>query len=412
MLCSLTSEIKRVSQQQHAGNLNCGRGSPRPMPTPNLTRFCQSTMSSTQIAQAAPGTTAPRPTGRRVWIDLDNSPHVPFFAPIIEALEQQGHTVLLTARDFAQVIELADLMGLRYLKIGRHYGKNTLVKLLGLTARAAQLAPVVAKAKPDLAVSHGSRAQLLLAALMGIPAITIGDYEHARVFAVVRPRAVIVPQVFPDNAWGMAPERILRYPGIKEDVYIPRFKPDASVRADLGLSESDIVVTVRPPATHAHYHNPESEVIFEAVMERLVRHLKVRAVLLPRTLSQATEIRKRWREHFASGKMMIPIHVVDGLNLIWFSDLVISGGGTMNREAAALNVPVYSTFRGKIGVVDHYLVDQGRMVLIESVADVDRKIQLVTRQRHETPIVDASTLNTIMKHIGDVMEAECRSQRS
>ena len=388
-----------------------GSGAPRNSDSHPNVRLIPA-MSSTQIAPAAPIPLAPRPAGRKVWIDLDNSPHVPFFAPIIEALEQQGHTVLVTARDFAQVIELADLMGLRYLKVGRHLGKNTLVKLMGLTVRAAQLAPVVAKAKPDLAVSHGSRAQLLLATLMGIPAITIGDYEHARVFAVVRPRAVIVPQVFPDNAWGMAPERVLKYPGIKEDVYIPRFKPDARVRGDLGLGESDIVVTVRPPATHAHYHNPESEVIFEAVMERLVRDPKVRAVLLPRTPAQASEIRKRWSAHFASRKMIIPPHVVDGLNLIWFSDLVISGGGTMNREAAALEVPVYSTFRGKIGVVDHYLVDQGRMVLIESVADVASKIQFVARKRHDAPKADGSTLNTIVKHIGDVMEAECRRHRS
>ena len=108
---------------------------------------------------------------------------------------------------------------------------------------------------------------------------------------------------------------------------------------------------------------------------------------------------------------MVPARVVDGLNLIWFSDLVISGGGTMNREAAALEVPVYSTFRGKIGVVDHYLVDQGRMVLIESVADVEKKIPLVARQRHAAPKVDASTLNAIVKHIGDVMEAECRKRQ-
>jgi predicted glycosyltransferase len=369
-------------------------------------------MSSTQIASAAPGTTPPRATGRKVWIDLDNSPHVPFFAPIIEALEQQGHTVLVTARDFAQVCELADMMGLRYLKIGRHHGKNILVKLMGLAVRAVQLAPAVARAKPHLAVSHGSRSQLLLSKLMGIPALVIGDYEHARISSMVRPQWVIVPQVFPNDAWHMAPEKVLKYPGIKEDVYVPRFKPDPGVRADLGLSVSDIVVTVRPPATHAHYHNPESDVIFEAVMERLGREPGVRAVLLPRTPKQESDIRERWKQHFASRKMIIPPHVVDGLNLIWFSDLVISGGGTMNREATALQVPVYSTFRGKIGAVDHYLVDQGRLVLIESVEDVERKIQLVTRERHDTPRIDGSALSTIVKHIGDVMEAECRSPRS
>jgi predicted glycosyltransferase len=367
-------------------------------------------MSSTQFAPAAPNTTQARSTGRKVWIDLDNSPHVPFFAPIIDALEQQGHTVLVTARDFAQVIELADLIGLRYRKVGRHYGKNIVMKLVGLSARAAQLAPVVANFKPDLAVSHGSRAQILLATLFRIPAVLIGDYEHAKVFAVVRPQWVIVPQVFPDTAWGMAPEKVLKYPGIKEDVYVPRFKPDARLRGELGLGDSEIVVTVRPPATHAHYHNPESDILFEAVMNRLAVHPKVRVVLLPRTSAQSADIRARWADCFVSGKMMVPTHVVDGLNLIWYSDLVISGGGTMNREAAALNVPVYSTFRGQIGVVDHYLVNAGRMVLIESVADVEERIHLVQRERRATPDVETSTLDTIVKHINDAMEAACRKR--
>lgn len=368
-------------------------------------------MISTQPAPAIEVISA-KPTGRKVWIDLDNSPHVPFFAPIIETLEQRGHAVIVTARDFAQVIELADLMGLRYRKIGRHFGKNTIVKMAALAVRAAQLAPVIMKAKPDLAISHGSRAQLLLACTMRIPAITIGDYEHAKVFAVVRPEWVIVPQVFPDNAWGMPQGSVLKYPGIKEDVYVPRFKPDSRVREQLGLAESDIVVTVRPPASHAHYHNPESDVIFAAVMNRLVASPDVRAVLLPRTPSQAAEIREKWASAFASGKVMIPAHVVDGLNLIWNSDLVISGGGTMNREAAALRVPVYSTFRGKIGVVDHYLVDQNRMVLIESVADVETKIELVRRRRQENSNVSTSTLSAIVTHIDNALEIACRRHRS
>jgi uncharacterized protein len=347
-------------------------------------------------------------TKRTVWIDLDNSPHVPFFAPIIEELEALGHSVLVTARDFAQVCQLADLMHLKYTKVGRHYGKNTLVKLAALSTRALQLLPLVARARPDLALSHGSRSQLLLAAVLRIPALTIGDYEHARVFAGVKPRWVIVPQVFPKDAWHMSPEHILRYPGIKEDVYVPRFKPDPEVLTLLGLDASNILVTVRPPATHAHYHNPESDTIFEAVMQRLIAAEQVQVILLPRTPEQDAGIRRVWREHFESGKLLIPAHVVDGLNLIWFSDFVISGGGTMNREAAALGVPVYSTFRGKIGAVDKYLVQEGRLILVESVQDVQQKLFIRHRQKRATPAVTGDTLNVIVSHIQHVIEAECR----
>jgi predicted glycosyltransferase len=161
---------------------------------------------------------------------------------------------------------------------------------------------------------------------------------------------------------------------------------------------------VRPPASHAHYHNPESDVIFDAVMNRLIAAPDVRTVLLPRTPSQAAEIRRHWADGLSSGHLIIPSHVVDGLNLIWFSDLVISGGGTMNREAAALEVPVYSTFRGKIGVVDHYLVEKTRLVLIENTRDVTEKIVLQRRARHDAPRVDSSTLNSIVGHITAAME--------
>lgn len=367
-------------------------------------------MSATQCAVVRGEGKPLRTSARTVWIDLDNSPHVPFFAPIIQALEQLGHSVFVTARDCFQVCELAELMNLRYHKVGYHYGKHTLIKLIGLGTRALQLAPAVSRARPDLAVSHGSRSQLLLSSILRIPALTIGDYEHAKVWAVIHPRWVIVPEVIPAEAWAIAPERVLKYPGIKEDVYVPRFQPDSRLLGELGLSPQDLVVTVRPPATEAHYYNPESERIFEAVMDRLAEAADAHVVLLPRTAAQGQQIRQRWSQQFASGAMMIPEHVVDGLNLIWFSDLVISGGGTMNREAAALHVPVYSTFRGKIGAVDHYLVEQKRLVLIESPADVREKIRLEHRQRHERPPVNGLTLDTIVQYIVSVLEKECRTR--
>jgi uncharacterized protein len=79
--------------------------------------------------------------------------------------------------------------------------------------------------------------------------------------------------------------------------------------------------------------------------------------------------------------LLIPKQVLDGLNLIWHSDLVISGGGTMNREAAALGVPVYSIFRGTIGAVDHFLSGEHRLVLLESPADLAPKLKVQRRDR-------------------------------
>jgi predicted glycosyltransferase len=95
---------------------------------------------------------------------------------------------------------------------------------------------------------------------------------------------------------------------------------------------------------------------------------------------------------------------VDGLNLIWHADLVVSGGGTMNREAAALRVPVYSIFRGKIGAVDHQLQKEGRLILVETVEDVDR---IPLRHRSRSPDAEAHSapaLAVVVNHIIDVVQ--------
>ena len=321
------------------------------------------------------------PVNAKIWIDLDNSPHVPFFAPIIEELQKRNYSVVVTARDCFQVQELADLLHLKYRLIGRHSGKNKIRKLAGLLFRALQLVPTVIKEKPDLALSVCSRSQLIVSTFLRIPTLMTGDYEFATGWFLIHPTWLMCPEVIRNESVGLDANHILKYPGIKEDIYVPRFVPAPGIRLQLGLKEEDIVVVLRPPASEAHYHNPESDALFEAVLDFLSTQLDVKGVVLPRNDRQAIVMKNRWPDLFSSGKMRIPEHVVDGLNLIWFSDLVISGGGTMNREAAALGVPVYSIFRGKIGAVDQYLSRSGRLVLLENVDDIKTKIRLLRRNR-------------------------------
>jgi predicted glycosyltransferase len=344
----------------------------------------------------------------KIWIDLDNSPHVPFFLPIIEELSRRGYSVLVTARDCFQVCDLASLLGLQYKRIGRHYGKVRILKLAGLCVRALQLAPTVLAEKPDLAVSHGSRAQLLLSAMVRLPSIVIVDYEFARGLALLRPGWIMIPETIPDSAIRFDKSRILKYPGIKEDVYVPRFQPDPRIQSQLGLDGDDLVVTVRPPANEAHYHRPESDSLFHAVIEFLSDKPDAKVILLPRNERQEISIRKAWPQLFDAGKLKVPAHAVDGLNLIWYSDLVISGGGTMNREAAALGVPVYSIFRGKIGAVDRYLANSGRLVLVESVDDIRAKIALDRRRRPAaSEIGNSGALMKIVDNIVAAVELRC-----
>jgi len=340
----------------------------------------------------------------KIWIDLDNSPHVPLFAPIISELERRGFEVVVTARDAFQVKELAEFYRLRYRLIGHHYGKNFWFKLLGLGVRGLQLLPVAFRARPALAVSHGSRSQLVVSWLLGIPSLLIADYEHAKTFAMIRPTWVMVPDVIPNESIHTDASRILRYPGIKEDVYVPQFRPDPTVRDRLKLRNDDLVVTIRPPATEAHYHNPEGEGLFEDVVDHLSSDPRVRMILLPRNPAQGDVVRRRWPSLVASGRIILPGQVEDGLNLIWNSDFVISGGGTMNREAAALGVPVYSIFRGPMGAVDRSLEAQGRLVLIASPADVRAKIAVVPRVRKAGPEIESNaTMNTIVAHISTIV---------
>jgi uncharacterized protein len=217
--------------------------------------------------------------------------------------------------------------------------------------------------------------------------------------------------MIPDSKELVPKRQVLRYPGLKEDVYVPRFQPNPSEMNQLGFDEDDIVVTVRPPATEAHYHNPEADVLLDAALDFLTQAPDVRMILLPRNENQARTLRGTWGKWITNHKMVIPEHAVDGINVIWFSDLVVSGGGTMNREAAALGVPVYSIFRGKIGAVDRHLQQEGRLILIESVEDIRKKIVLKRRQKNEQRICnERPALQAIVDTIRDITKA--RSRRS
>ena len=169
----------------------------------------------------------------------------------------------------------------------------------------------------------------------------------------------------------------------------------------------DVIVTVRPPATEAHYHNPESEKLFVQFMNRLCSTQGTKAVLLPRNKNQEARNSENWPHWFADSKVVIPREAVDGLNLLWHSDLVVSGGGTMNREAAALNVPVYSIFRGKIGAVDRQLQSEGRLTLIESVEQVQTRIAFRRRDKSSPPDNQPrQALQDIVNHVEEIVRAE------
>jgi uncharacterized protein len=348
---------------------------------------------------------APSPARKKIWVDLDNSPHVPFFRPIIDELRKRNYEVLVTARDAYQVRELLEFYAVPARLIGRHYGKHKVLKGMGTCWRALAVTAGVRKEKIDLAITHGSRACVIACALLGIPDILLFDYEFAAKIPGIKPTWLMAPGVIADRHKGNGTQ-IINYPGIKEDVYLSRFRPDYGVKTRLGIPSDDLLVMVRPPATEAHYHNPESEGLLTETINRFVRTPGARILLLPRNKRQEADLRSAWPDAIAQRQILIPDHVEDGLNLIWNSDLVVSGGGTMNREAAALGVPVYSIFRGKIGAVDAYLAEQGRLVLLETVDDVKTKIKTVRRDPHKQRLNEENSpaLDTIVQNIISIVE--------
>ena len=300
----------------------------------------------------------------RVWVDLTNSPHVLVMRPLIAAMREDGHDVEVTARDFAQTVDLCDRHGIAHTEIGRHRGGRLMSKGAGLLSRSGALLRWARGRRFDVAMGHGSNDVSVAAALLRIPSATAFDYEWAAAQHHVNCRlasAVVVPDVIPAarlERYG-ARGKLRPYAGLKEEYYLADFEPDRAVLGELGLEESQPIVVVRTPPEVSLYHRFENP-LFRQVLERLRGS---QAVVLPRTAAQRDEIA-------ALGGFTVPPRAVDAQSLIALADLVISAGGTMNREAVALGTPVFTTFEGRLGAVDEALLREGRLRRLESPEQV------------------------------------------
>ena len=308
----------------------------------------------------------------RIWIDLSAPAHPVVFRPLVQRLRAAGHEVEVTARDFAQTLELAQLAGIDALPVGAHGGRSAGGKLRSLTERSTALWRW-ARSRPrfDLAAAHGSNDLPIVARVLRIPAVDLFDYEWATLQHQVNcrlARAVVVPDAIPAERlrrYG-ATGKLHRYPGLKEEYYLADFEPDPAVLDELALDASAPLAVVRTPPAVSLYHRFENA-LFAAVLERLRGQ---QTVVLPRTPEQEAELR-------AAGGFIVPEVAIDAQSLIAFADVVISAGGTMNREAAALGTPVYTVFEGRRGAVDERLLDEGRL---RRLASAD---QVVVRKRPE-----------------------------
>lgn len=307
-----------------------------------------------------------------IWFDADNGPHVLIMKPLVRELQRRGHRVVFTARDRTRTCELLDLYHLEYRKVGGVYGKGMVNKVRGTLGRAVELARAMRGCGCQASFGHGSRALPLASRLLGIPTVTMYDYEWVdpRLFNLCC-RAILLPASIDPvrcREAGIDTRRVVSYPGFKEELYLADqpLDPEA-VTADLGLRPGAIKVLLRPPATDAHYHNPEAEVLLDAVLDRLSGRPEIDLVYLARDPAQTD-----WLARHDLARVLVPQKVYDGPSLVAAMDLVIGGGGTMTREAAILGIPACSFFRGATGRVDEQLAAHDRLMLLERPEDAAR----------------------------------------
>ncbi|MFO7653990.1 MAG: DUF354 domain-containing protein [Candidatus Krumholzibacteriia bacterium] len=337
----------------------------------------------------------------KIWLDADNGPHVLIMRPLVAEFTRRGHEVRFTARNRSGTCELLDLYGLPYTVVGGDSGAGTWRKVSATLSRAAALAAAMRRWAPDVSFGHGSRPLPLASLLLRVPSVTMYDYEWVdpRIFNLFC-RNILLPSVVdPERCReaGIRRSRVRRYPGYKEHLYLDsRELEPLPIQQDLGLDPACVHVLVRPPATHAHYHNPEAETILAEILAQVAARSDVQIVFLQRGPDQLGMV-----DGLPADRLVVPRRVYDGPSLIAAMDLVVSGGGTMTREAAILGVPSYTYFRGRTGRVDESLERAGRLVFLRSREEVAGKLEL--QRRSET--LDRPASGELVRTICDAVES-------
>ncbi|HEV7615323.1 MAG TPA: DUF354 domain-containing protein [Solirubrobacterales bacterium] len=302
-----------------------------------------------------------------VWVDCTAAAHPLVLRPIVERLEAQGHEVFITAREYGQTLGILDRLGLPYTVVGEHGGASKLGKARALGGRSARLARLVWHRRPQLGIAHGSVDLALVSAFYRFPSVQMQDYEFAqlqRQIAFRLARRVLVPEAIPLERMaklGVKGKKLVRYPGLKEEYYLAGFEPDPAVLEELGLNREKVLVVVRPPPETSEYHARND--LYGKTIDRLAAAPEAQSVVIPRTVAQGEAVRA-----LGAANMIVPEQAIDAQSLIAYADLVVSAGGTMNREAIALGTPVFSTFTGRMGGVDEALIAAGRLQVLDDPA--------------------------------------------
>jgi uncharacterized protein len=305
---------------------------------------------------------------KTIWIDICHPPQAVFYIPIARRFRETGYALLITVQENRESFALLQKAGLAFVPVGKKYGRNKLLKAWGLCQRSFRLWSIVKSKRIWIGVSQGSPYQIVVCRMMGIPSVAIGDNEHTDWFFAKWVQKLILPAAIPEWDIHVPIPRVYRFQGLKEEIYLDGFRPDPRFTAKLGWKPSVLRVILRPPAMQAQYHHPLTAALFDALVKRLLSFPGLQIVFLPRIGEDVESLIRRFPG--IRSRMVVPDTVVDGLNLIYHSDAVFSGGGTMSREAAILGVPAYSYFQGISLAVDRFLIERKKLVWIGSEKDI------------------------------------------
>jgi predicted glycosyltransferase len=307
----------------------------------------------------------------RVWLDITNTAHVLVLRPLVERLEGEGHDLTLTARPLSHTIELLDDWGHPYTAIGHHGGASRIGKGRAALVRVPQLVRFAKGRRFECALAHGSTDLPPACRVLRIPNTTMFDYEwaalqhHANCRLATR---VLVPELIPPerlSRYGARPPKLVRYPGLKEEYYLSDFEPDPGVLEALGVSAGRILCVVRTAPSYALYLGGSENQLLPTLLRRLSERGDIEIVVLARNDEQRSAIADLGLE-----RTILPERAVDGRSLVALADILVSAGGTMNREAAVLGTPVWSMFEGRMGAIDERLVGEGRLRLLRDPDEV------------------------------------------
>jgi uncharacterized protein len=308
----------------------------------------------------------------RVWVDFTNTAHVLVLRPLVERLEAAGHEVELTARPLSHTLELLEAWGREYTPLGHYGGAGLVGKARAAAGRVPALLRWARGRRFGCALAHGSTDQPPVARALGFPATTMFDYEWASLqhHANCRlARRVLVPDAIPAERlarYGARRPKLVRYPGLKEEYYLADFEPDGDVLAALGVDRGGPLAVVRTAPSYALYLGGSENPLLPRLLGRLADQGDATTVVLARTPAQREAVRA-----LGLPRTIVPDRAIDGRSLVALADLLVSAGGTMNREAAVLGTPVWSIFEGRLGAVDEKLAREGRLRFLTDPADLE-----------------------------------------